>query len=1164
MQVTKLRIAGFKSFVEPSELHIEPGLTGIVGPNGCGKSNLVEALRWVMGETAPRQVRGGGMEDVIFGGTARRAPHSVAEATLSLDNSDRTAPAPPGLGDAPEIEVTRRIERGEGSAYSVNGNEVRARDVQLLFADAATGAHSSALVGQGRIGDIIGAKPAQRRALLEEAAGITGLHARRHEAELKLRAADTNLERLQDVIGTLEAQLRDLERQARHARRYTRLSARIRETEAALLLVRWSAARSRVEDVTRQAEDAARRVAEATEAAAQAAGRQADAAALLPERRRHEAERAAALHRLRIEHERLAEEEERVARAREENAARQAQIAADIEREEALAAEAEDARRRLDEACAALAREAEGDAAAEAAARAAQDDARAEVEAVEQRLAALAQARARAEAERDALGRRIDEAQGRRTRLEHDLTQAREEHAALERGASAGDRLAESEAVERATAARFEEARAALRRAEEARGEAEERERALRETLRAADAALAGSEAERAALAALLADPAAGADAALWDQVTVEPGFEAALGAALGDDLQASTDEAAPVHWRTLAQASLAQASAPAPLPPGAAALADAVSAPPALAARLGQIGVVAEADGARLQALLRPGQRLVSREGSLWRWDGFTVAAEAPTAAARRLQARNRLAALAGTCAKAADMKRAAEQRVAAAAAARVEAEAAGERARSGADEAAEALRAAREARASASAEAAAARSRLAALVETATRLAQEIAEAGDAERRAQAALDAMPADGAGSEEESEGGGADLHTALAVLRSRYEELARHHHEVAQAAAGRGARIADSMRESAGWASRAESARRRLAELAARRDRCEEEASALAARPAALDAQRAGLLGAIEREQGAQRSAVDALAKADEDAKAASRALKQAETALAELREGAARLEGLMAEASQGEAHAAQQIDERLGVTPEEARAVAGLKDDAELPDPEAVEIRLQRLLRERENIGAVNLRAEAEAAELDERIRTMQDSRADLLEAIGRLRRGIASLDREGRERMLAAFETIDGHFRRLFTELFGGGKAHLALVDSDDPLEAGLEVVASPPGKRPQSLSLLSGGEKALTAIALLFATFLTNPAPICVLDEVDAPLDDSNVERFCSLVTALARDSDTRFVIVTHHRITMARVDRLFGVTMVEQGVSELVSVDLERAVRLRESA
>ena len=273
MQVTKLRVAGFKSFVEPTELHIEPGLTGIVGPNGCGKSNLVEAMRWVMGETAPRQMRSGGMEDVIFGGTARRPAYDLAAVTLSLDNADRRAL--PGLGDAAEIEVTRCIERGEGSAYTVNGRDVRARDVQLLFADAATGAHSAALVGQGRIGDIIGAKPVQRRALLEEAAGITGLHARRHEAELKLRAAETNLERLQDVIGTLETQLRDLERQARHAKRYTRLSERIRETEAALLLLRWLAARARVEAVTREADDAARRVADATEAAAGAASRQA-------------------------------------------------------------------------------------------------------------------------------------------------------------------------------------------------------------------------------------------------------------------------------------------------------------------------------------------------------------------------------------------------------------------------------------------------------------------------------------------------------------------------------------------------------------------------------------------------------------------------------------------------------------------------------------------------------------------------------------------------------------------------------------------------------------------------------------------------------------------------------------------------------------------------
>ena len=1153
MHVTKLRVAGFKSFVEPTELLIQPGLTGIVGPNGCGKSNLVEALRWVMGETAPRQVRGSGMEDVIFGGTARRPPHSVAEAVLSLDNSDLTAPS--SVADAPEIEVIRLIERGEGSTYTVNGNEVRARDVQLLFADAATGAHSAALVGQGRIGDIIGAKPAQRRALLEEAAGITGLHARRHEAELKLRAAETNLERLQDVIGTLEAQLRDLERQARHARRYKRLSERIRETEAALLLVRWTVARARVAEVAAKTEEAAREVARATQAAADAARRQADAAALLPERRGQEAERAAALHRLRIEHERLAEEEERVARARDENAGRRAQIAADIEREEALAAEAEAARGRLDDARAALALEADGDAEAEAAARAAQDGARAEVEAVEQRLAELARARARTEAERESLGRRIEETQARRSRLGQDLARAREERASLERGAPTDNRLAQAEAVERAEIVRFEEARAALREAEAARKEAEDRERASGERLRAAVAALAGAEAERTALAALLADPAGGNGHALWHQVTVEPGFEAAVGAALGDDLQASTEADAPVHWLAFPQASDA-----APLPPGAAPLSDAVQAPQALAARLTQIGVVDEADGGRLQSSLRTGQRLVSREGSLWRWDGFTVAAEAPTAAARRLEARNRLSELAATCGRAEDEKRAAEKASAAAAAARAEAETACIQARDRVDAAAEALRAAQEARASAAAEVAAARSRLAALRETVTRLERETADAGEAERLARAALDALPAENDEGEDEI----APLQASLAELRARYEERARHHHAVAQAAAGRSAKLAELAQESESWAERAGSARQRLAELAGRREEAEAAGAALDARPAELEARRAGLLGAIEREQRAHREAVDALARAEEEAKTAQATLRQAESSLGQAREDAARLEGLMAEAGQAESHAVQQIRERLGAAPDEARTLAGLDPEAALPDAEAVEVKLQRLIRERENIGAVNLRAETEAAELDERIRDMQESRADLLEAIGRLRRGIASLDREGRERMLSAFDTIDGHFRRLFTELFGGGKAHLALVDSEDPLEAGLEVVASPPGKRPQSLSLLSGGEKALTAIALLFAAFLTNPAPVCVLDEVDAPLDDSNVERFCTLITRLARETDTRFVVVTHHRITMARVDRLFGVTMVEQGVSELVSVDLERAVRLRESA
>ncbi len=1147
MHPTKLRVAGFKSFVEPAELRIEAGVTGIVGPNGCGKSNLVEALRWVMGETAPRQVRGGGMEDVIFGGTAHRPPRDTAEVVLTLDNAGRTAP--PAFNDAAEIEVTRRIERAEGSTYVVNGGEVRARDVQLLFADFATGAHSFALVGQGRIGDVVGAKPSRRRALLEEAAGITGLHARRHEAELKLRAAETNLERLQDVIATLEARLADLRRQARHAHRYRRLSEKMREAEAKLLFVRWTAARTRAEGAKGAAEESTRCVARATQAAAAAARRQADAASVLPERRRREAERAAALHRSRIEHERLAEEEERLARAREENARRCAQIAADIEREEALAADAAAAERRLDEAAARLDRESESDDEAAGTARTTMDEARAAVEVAERRLADLTRDGARLEAERGALKRRLGEARRRLERLAQERRQAGEARAAVERGAPDDDRSARAAAVEEAGAACVEATRKALRGAEEARAEAEHRERALREALRGADAALAAREAERAALDALLTAPETGTGPALWDRVSVEQGFEAAVGAALGDDLQAGTDEDAPVHWR-----ALGRDAAHAPLPEGARPLAETVRGPAVLAVRLAQIGIVAEAEGRRLQPELRPGQRLVSREGSLWRWDGFTASA-APDAAGRRLAARNRLARLGEECAAAEREKRAAERAAEAAGEARAVAAAACDRARADADGAAETLRAAREERAAAEA----ARARLSALGETVSRLDRDIAETEETVRRAGEALEALPESAAGEAE-----AARLRSALDALRARYEERARRHDRLAREAADRAARRTELARERTRWASRAESARRRLAELAGRRDAAEAERADLDTRPSALAGRRGALLGEIEKQEHARREAADALAAAERDADAAGRALKAEEEALGGAREAAARLEGLTGEAAQGEAQAEAQIAERLGVGPAEARALAGLAPADALPDVGDVEARLQRLDSERENIGAVNLRAETEAGALDEEIAAMQGDRVDLREAIGHLRRGIADLDREGRERVLAAFGAIDRHFRRLFSDLFGGGRAHLALVDSDDPLEAGLEVMASPPGKRLQSLSLLSGGEKALTAIALLFGAFLTNPAPICVLDEVDAPLDDSNVERFCGLITTLAKKTDTRFVVVTHHRITMARVDRLFGVTMTERGVSELVSVDLERAERWRESA
>ena len=284
-------------------------------------------------------------------------------------------------------------------------------------------------------------------------------------------------------------------------------------------------------------------------------------------------------------------------------------------------------------------------------------------------------------------------------------------------------------------------------------------------------------------------------------------------------------------------------------------------------------------------------------------------------------------------------------------------------------------------------------------------------------------------------------------------------------------------------------------------------------------------------------------------------------------------REERVRAEAMVEQATQAVAAVTARIRERLDCAPVETLTAGGVEADDQLPSMEQIESRLERLTRERDNMGPVNLRADQEAQELDQQIQTMMGEKGDLLAAIGKLRQGIGSLNREGRERLLVAFESVNKHFQELFTSLFGGGRAHLQLAiqqpaegeeSSSDPLDAGLEVMASPPGKKLQTLSLLSGGEQALTALALIFAVFLTTPAPICVLDEVDAPLDDANVDRFCKLLDAITARTRTRFVVVTHHRMTMARMDRLFGVTMAERGISQLVSVDLTQAERLRATA
>ena len=640
MKFTRLRLTGFKSFVEPTELYIEPGLTAVIGPNGCGKSNLFDAMRWVMGETRPSSVRGSEMDDVIFAGSAGRPARNVAEVTLFVDNSERKAGGV--YNDYDTIEVSRRIEREAGSVYRINGRDVRQRDVQIFFADASSGAGSTAFVRQGQIGLLISQKPLARRAILEEAAGIGGLHQRRHEAELRLRAAETNLGRLSDVIQEVETQLASLKRQARQASRYRNLSGHIRKAEALAHYLRWTAAEARATAASAELAATAAAVAAATEVAARASTTQSDAAATLPPLRQDEAEKAAAHHRLIVQREQLDAEEARAREAAQRLRQLIAQGGADIEREQGLDRDAEAALGTLNTEQLTL---------EEAAARSVADMESAEdqniqlqeklveaeklLESLTSELAGWNAGKASHERGRD-LAAGLAQASagqlsGARARLEQAMEGARE----------APDVAAADRHTEEARAA-CESIRIAAAEARSQRSEAEAAEAENRTPLEAAEREVQRLSAEVKALGDLLAPEGEGLFLPLVDAVTVVPGYEAALAAALGDDLQAPLDEASPHHWR-----DLGLLDATPPLPVGSKPLSDFVEAPPALARRLAMTGLVFPDQGATLQAQLQPGQRLVTARGDLWRWDGFAASADAPSPAAIRLSQRNRLTAL-------------------------------------------------------------------------------------------------------------------------------------------------------------------------------------------------------------------------------------------------------------------------------------------------------------------------------------------------------------------------------------------------------------------------------------------------------------------------------------------------------------------------------------
>ena len=869
----KLKVKGFKSFVEPTEVIIEQGLTGIVGPNGCGKSNLVEAFRFVMGELSPKQMRGSELDDVIFNGTSGRPAWDIAEVTIDLDNTDRQAPSLFNQSD--EIEVTRRIWRGEGSEYRVNGKEVRLKDVQLLFADAATGARSTSMVSQGRVGAIIAAKPEQRRNLLEEAAGITGLHSRRHEAELRLNATETNLERVKDLLKAQEEQLEVLKKQSKQAERYKNIQKDITKARAAVFYKRWEVEKTKLEEVSAKLKDQDNLVSDQTQEVAKVNVEYEKVQESLPTMRLKESQIAAELQKHTINLDNQEKEIDRANSAVEETQIRIQQIKNDMDREQFL----------------------------------------------------------------------FDDAQ-------ENMERVREEKSILEK--QQGDLFLDSNDK---------------------------------------DNIETGSQRNN--------NP-------IIDYLDFEDGYEKAVAAVFSDELIASINEEQASHWRVL---TYNQNSV---FPDGITKFSNLIKAPENLKKKLDFVGLIKEKSSVlNLQENLLPGQILVSLEGEIWRWDGYVSK------------------------------------------------------------------------------------------------------------------------------------GKQNSSTKAVL----EQL-------------KNRRLKQLTKEEQQWMDISSKAQQRLDELKDREVKLHQDLEELRSMPNTISTEKTRLQSLINDNKQEYDKIAGELQQQEQAANEINKKLKLEEVKLTELREEKIRLEGSIETINETIRQLSSQVKERIGIELSGLFDLAEINPNKILGEVDDLERRLERLIAEQERLGGVNLLAEQESQELEEKVSSIKKDQSDLLAAIAKLREAIDSLNTEGRQRLLAAYGVVNENFQKLFVQLFGGGKAYLKFTDESDPLQAGLEIYASPPGKKLQNLTLLSGGEQALTALSLLFAVFLSNPAPICVLDEVDAPLDDTNVDRFCSLVEEIAKTSSTKFLVITHHRMTMARVNRLFGVTMPEQGVSQLVSVDLEKAIEIRE--
>ena len=1143
MKFQSVRISGFKSFLEPTEIQMNMGLTGVVGPNGCGKSNIVEAIKWIMGENSARQMRGDGMDDVIFSGTNERPSRNFAEVSIKLDNSEKKAPAIFNHYD--EIEITRKIEREKGSVYRVNGKQVRARDIQLIFADNGTGARSSGIVGQGRIAQIIDSNPEDRRVILEEAANIKGLHSRRHEAELKLKGASDNLDRLSDIEQTYKEQLIELEKQGRKAARYRSVGERIRKAEATLFFNLMNNAKKEANDLEIQLKKANENVSQGQIKVAEHIKSQLHLANKIPDLKKDEAEKAATLQTLNITKIKLDEEKSSAENALQNIINQINLINNDIARESEIK---EDAKKSLSTLLTEeknLKEDSENFSTKITKATDLVKKLRSISDAADDKLSTITSEIYSIKSDKSDLEKRINNLKQKIEVTQNQLANFNIEDDKnrfkldKEKIINLKKRIQENNQLNDGYKVELEKL--------------EKLETRLIEEKNTAVFEFNKVNLEFDSLSTLLGRDTLNSNT-LEKTIGNINNLEEAIGSVLGETLLApilSDDQSTEntTYWRddfkTISPASLPESVIP---------IVTKITKSSILDTALKGVGIVNNKEIAfKLQKKLTFGQALTTPSGGLWRWDGFVQPQGVQNSYSERLQQIARLRLLQNKLPSLEENQSLSEKRL---------------------DECFNNIKKYKD-------DLSNLQVKLSSLISESNQLELQntkveskllssealIKELKNTERMSLEELSEL--------EKEFNNSVNLPSLLAEELKVRNNADQSRNELTDAmAAEQRIKSEESFQsrnliqlghQKENWKVREEEAKTRLISLEERLKTSQDEKNRLSTLPESFEKKEAELNIKIEEAISNRNIAADQLVKNETSLNDADKQVREAEKVVSTLREEMIKIEALLNLSKAKIQNIEERVFEKLKMKSTELNKFINTKEeDQPIKSIEILEKTLQRLLNERETLGAVNLRAEDEMNEMLNKIEVMSKERVDLEEAIAKLRSGIFELNKEGRQRLKESFEEVNENFKQLFQKLFGGGNAELRLVGNEDPLQAGLEVLASPPGKKMQLLSLLSGGEQALTAISLIFSVFLCNPAPICILDEVDAPLDDTNVGRFCDLLNQIVDETNTYFMVITHHRLTMAKMDRLFGVTMEQKGISKLVSVDLEQASRIRDIA